>query len=206
VKIRALASGYLGVAAVVIALTAMLALPLALGAYGCSSNGPGETATTASGTSVGPSAVTSPSSSLGPTTTSLPELLSDWDRELAETAKVQNQLATYLADQGAAEDDPRLAVVFGLRARTQAITGRQALSQGDLDLADMAMKDVYPTLNRGRNIADGEVSQILEDAYATIAALGVPSDRPQEAAASLDEFIAGLQPLLDQAKALTPAG
>jgi len=186
------------------AVAALLAIVLVVAASGCSSEEPADTPTTASGTSMGPRTGTGPTSTVSSTTT-LPEMLSDWDRELAETAQVQNRLATYLTEQGAAQDDPRMAVIFGLRARTQAITGRQALDQGDLGLADMAMKDVYLTLNLGRNLAEGSVSQILEDAYATIATLGVPSDKPEEAAASLDKFIAALRPLLDEAKALVPA-
>ena len=183
-------------------LFVLLAVALVLAGSGCSENSSADTATTASGTSVGPSSSAGSSSTV--TSTSLPEMLSEWDRELAETAQVQNQLTVYLAEQDVADDDPRVAVIFGLRARTQAITCRQALDQGDLDLADMAMKDVYPTLNLGRNLAEGSVSQILEDAYASIADLGIPSDKPSEAAASLEEFIAALRPLLDEARALVP--
>jgi hypothetical protein len=179
---------------------ALLAVALVLGGSGCSTDG--GTATTASGTSVGPSAGAGSSSTV--TSTSLPEMLSEWDRELAETAQVQNRLSAYLAEQGVANDDPRVAVIFGLRARTQAITCRQALDQGDLDLADMAMKDVYPTLNLGRSLAEGSVSQILEDAYVSIADLGVPSDKPEEAASSLEDFIAALRPLLDEATDMVP--
>jgi hypothetical protein len=205
VKSRALVAGRTKTAKIAaVAVAALLAIVLVLAASGCSSEEPGDTATTASSTSVGPSAGTGPTSTVSSTTT-LPEMLSDWDRELAETAQVQNRLAAYLTEQGAAEDDPRVAVIFGLRARAQAITGRQALDQGDLGLADMAMKDVYPTLNLGRNRAEGSVSQILEDAYATVATLGAPSDKPEEAAASLDKLIAALRPLLEEAKALVPA-
>lgn len=190
---------------VALALAALLLTTFALALLGCSGNGSGGTATTASATSVGPSAGTAPPPTGASTTTTLPELLSDWDRELSETAQVQNQLAIYLTEQGAARDDPRLAVIFGLRARTQAITGLQALNGGDLELADMAMKDVYPTLNLGRNLAEGSVSQTLENASAAIATLGVPSDKPEEAVASLEKLIAALRPLLDEARALIPA-
>ena len=182
---------------VAMGLLAVLALVAITG--GCSSGESGDTMTTASGTSVGPT------TSIGPTTTTLPEALSDWDRQLAETAQVQNRLAAYLTEQGVAQDDPRLAVIYGLRARTQAITGRQALDQGDLELADMAMKEVYPTLNLGRNLAEGSVAQTLEDAHAIIATLGAPSDKPDKAAILLEQFIAQLAPLLDEARALVPA-
>ncbi len=187
-----------------VAVATLLAFAFAVVVGGCSSEQPGGVVTTASGTSVGPSSGSSSTSGADSTTTTLPEMLSDWDRELAETAQAQNRLAVYLTEQDATQDDPRLAVIFGLRARTQAITGRQALDQGNLDLADMAMKDVYPTLNMGRNLAEGSVSQILEDAYAGIETLGIPSEKPGEAAGSLDRFIASLRPLLDEARALVP--
>jgi hypothetical protein len=205
VKSRTPAGSHRKVAALAaVAVATLLALALAVVVSGCAEEQSGGAVTTASGTSVGPSAGSSSTSGADSTTTTLPELLSEWDRELAETAQAQNRLAVYLTEQGTAQDDPRLAVIFGLRARAQAITGRQALDQGDLDLADMAMKDVYPTLNLGRNLAEGSVSQILEDAYAAVETLGKPSERPGEAAGSLDRFIASLRPLLDEAKALVP--
>jgi hypothetical protein len=194
------------VATAILVAGILLVLVLAVASNGCSSGESDGTATTASGTSVGPSTTVSPTTTVAPTTTTLPQALTDWDRKLAETAQVQNQLAAYLTEQGASQDDPRLAIIYGLRARVQAITGRQALEEGDLDLADSAMRDVYPTLNLGRNAAEGSVSQTLEDAHTIIATLGVPSDKPEEAATLLDQFIAGLSPLLDEAKALIPAG
>jgi hypothetical protein len=193
-------------ATVILVVGSLLVLVLAGVGGGCSSGETDGTATTASGTSIGPSTSVRPSTTVAPTTTTLPQVLTDWDRQLAETAQVQNQLAAYLTEQGAGQDDPRLAIIYGLRARVQAITGRQALEKGDLELADTAMRDVYPTLNLARNAAEGSVSQTLEDAYTIIATLGIPSDKPEEAATLLDQFIAGLSPLLDEAKALIPAG
>ncbi len=193
-------------ATAILVVGSLLVLVLAGVSGGCSSGETDGTATTASGTSVGPSTTVGPTTTVAQTTTTLPQALTDWDRQLAETAQVQNQLAAYLTEQGASQDDPRLAIIYGLRARVQAITGRQALEKGDLELADTAMRDVYPTLNLARNAAEGSVSQTLEDAYTIIATLGIPSDKPEEAATLLDQFIAGLSPLLDEAKALIPAG
>jgi hypothetical protein len=200
-----LATAKRAVTAILVAGT-LLVLILAGAGGGCSSGETNGTATTTSGTSVGPSTTVGPATTVAQTTTTLPQVLTDWDIQLAETAQVENQLAAYLTEQGAAQDDPRLAIIYGLRARVQAITGRQALDKGDLELADTAMRDVYSTLNLGRNAAEGSVSQTLEDAYAIIATLGIPSDKPEEASTLLDQFIAGLSPLLDEAKALIPAG
>jgi hypothetical protein len=182
----------------------LLIIALAAGVVACASNSPATTASTGTtGTSIG-SSTTGSSTSSGDTTTTLPATLSDYDRELAKTAKIQQQLMAYLEGQQVSEDDPRLAVIFGLRARTQALTCRKALDQGDLELADSAMKDVYSTINLGRNVATDAVAQILADARATIETLGAPSDKPDEAAALLDQFIAQLAPLLAQATALIP--
>ena len=68
-------------------------------------------------------------------TTTPPVTLSTYQKELAHTANVQNALVQQLVAEGVAQDDPRMALVFGLRARTQALSGRQALAEGDLNLA-----------------------------------------------------------------------
>jgi len=123
------------------------------------------------------------------------------DRELADTATVGNQLAKYLGDS-IADDDPRMGVVFGLRARVQALSCRKTLDAGDMSSADSAMKQIYSTVNLGRNVATGTVAATLEDAYTTIKTLGIPSDAPEQAEQLLDTFIGQLEPLLDEAKAI----
>ena len=157
-----------------------------------SSEPAGATSTTAS------SPADTTTSSTGP-----PITLSNYQTELAHTAKVWTALAQQLTDEGAAQDDPRMALIFGLRARTQALSGRQALAEGDLTLAQQAMIDVYATINRGRDVAEGSVAQRLTEAHAVIETLGDPSDDPQRAATLLDAFIAALAPLLDEAEAMT---
>jgi hypothetical protein len=182
----------------------LLIIALAASLVACASDSPATTASTGTtGTSMG-SSTTGSSTGNGDTTTTLPATLSEYDRELAKTAKIQQPLLAYLEEQQVSEDDPRLAVIFGLRARIQALTCRKALDQGDLEVADSAMKDVYSTINLGRNVATDTVAQILADARATIETLGAPSDRPDEAATLLDRFIAQLAPLLAEATALIP--
>jgi len=166
---------------------------------GCATGSPEDTTTSGAVSSTASSTTTSESG----TTTTLP-LMTEYDRELAKTATIQNQLAVYLRDQQASQDDPRMGIIYGLRARTQALSGRKAVDAGDLALADTAMKDVYSTLNRGSNVATGTAAQTLADARAIIATLGAPSDNPDEAATRLDQFIARLTPLLDEATAIVP--
>ena len=179
----------------------LLLLVFATVVAGCASSPSGQTTTTASDASTDSNATTSQSVT---TTTTSPIELTATDRELAKTAKVANQLAVFLSDQQVAQDDPRMGIIFGLRARTQALTCRKALDQGDMELADTAMRDVYSTVNLGRNVAAGAVAQTLTDAQAIIATLGAPSDNPGQAATLLDQFIARLAPLLDEATAITP--
>jgi len=182
---------------------ASLLLLLILGAIvaGCSSEPSGQATTTASNAGAGSSTTATQSA----TTTTSPLQLSDYDRELAKTATIQHQLAVYLDEQQVSQGDPRMGIIYGLRVRVQALTCRQALDKGDLALADTAMKDVYSTLNLGRNVATGTTAAALADARAIIDTLGAPSDAPGQAAVLLDRFIAQLAPLLDEATAITPS-
>ena len=178
----------------------LLFLALATAAAGCVT-GPSDQASTTD-----PEASTSlssiPVTSQSVTTSTLPEMLSDYDRELAKTATIQHQFAAYLSDQQASDDDPRIGIIYGLRARTQAITCRKALSTNDLASADAAMKEVYITLNLSKEIPSGTAAQALTDARDIVATVGAPSDNPDQAAVLLDQFIALLAPLLDEATAI----
>ena len=160
---------------------------------GCSSGG--SAATTVS---VTPS--TSESS-----TTSPPVTLGQTDKELAGTAIVENKLAQYLSNQGITDNDPRLAIIYGLRARVQAFSCLKALGSGDTASADSAMRDIYSTINLGRGLAKDSVAATLESAYTTIKTLGNPSGAPDQAKQLLGTFISQLKPLMDDANAITAA-
>jgi hypothetical protein len=121
--------------------------------------------------------------------------LSFWDKELADNAKIVNDLATHMSEQEVAQDDARLAVLFGLRARTQACSCRKAIAEGDLVFAQQAMAEIYSTINRGRVVAEGEVLGLLTDASAVIETLGDLSTDPQRAMSLVEEFVATLKPL-----------
>jgi hypothetical protein len=152
-------------------------------------------------------------SDTGVTTTTLPELMSDTERMLADTARTQNQFAEYLTAQKAADSDPRMAIFFGLRARTQALSCRnvieKSLAGGTdsaqlLEVADSAMLDLYEAMNKAQAIAAGTVAQTLTDARAIVATLGAPSAAPEAAVTLLDQFVSKTAPLLDEATALMP--
>ena len=155
-----------------------------------------------SSTSAPPTSSSTAVSSTSSTSTTFPSLLSDWDRELARTAKIQRDVAAFIAERGNKKDDPLLGLYYGLQARTRALTARKALAESNLDLADIAMLDVYRSLNLARNVATGETADTVAKARTIVETLGAPSDKPQQAAASLEEFIAALSPLLDQASAV----
>ena|SRR3990172_8246659 len=188
-----------------IPIVTIFLLLLALAAATLAACSGGSTSSSSTTTDSGLTTTSQNSSTAGTSTTSPPVTLSEYDRELAKTATVQHDLVVYLDEQQAADDDPRYGIVYGLRARTQAITGRQALAKNDFNLADVAMRDIYSTLNLGKRIATGTTAQTLEDAHAIVETLGAPSDAPDRAATLLDEFIAALSPLLDEATATVPS-
>lgn len=178
-----------------------------LAAAGCSgpqSAGDGGTTTSVSGattTSV-PAVTTTPTPAASTTTVAPTPTLSEYDKDFAQTSRIQRDLSARLRNEGAGDDDPRLAVIYGLRARAQALTGMEAIRQGNLELADLAMRDVYRTLNLGRAIAEGTPAQILEASAAAVEDLGIPSQAPERAANMLDEFVSRLAPMLDEATSL----
>jgi hypothetical protein len=133
-------------------------------------------------------------------TTAPPVTLNSYDKELANTAKVENSLARYLAEQNVADSDPRMAIIYGLRARVQTLSCRKALESGDMAVADSAMRDVYSTLNLGKSIATGAVAQTLAEAYATVKSLGIPSESPDKAKQLLDTCGEQLKALLAEAQ------
>jgi hypothetical protein len=179
----------------------LLLLVFAATTAGCSSEPKGQATTTASDAGAG----SSTTATQNVTTTTSPLALSGYDRELTKTANIQHQLAVYLNGQQVSQSDPRMGIIYGLRVRVQALTCRQALDKGDLALADIAMKDVYSTLNLGRDVATGATAKVLADARAIVDTLGAPSDAPEQAATLLDRFISQLAPLLDEATAITPS-
>jgi len=169
----------------------LLALTLALSALaGCSSD---EVTTSTGGASPVQTSTTGAS-----TTSTSGSLLSEWDRQLRDNAKLQHQFALYLGDIGAADDDPLMALYHGLQARTHALTCRKALAEDNLELADAAMLEVYYALNRGRNLAQGPVADALAGTYAIVETLGAPSKDAKNAAAVLDRFLEASAKLVDQ--------
>ncbi len=179
----------------------LISLLTAVTFSGCAPDSAGDT-TTSQETTLATSSTSSDSTG----TTSPPVTLSSFQKELANTAKVENALIRQLTAENAAQDDPRMGLVLGLRARMQALSCRQALAEGDLPMARQAMTDVYATTNRGRALAQGEVAQVLAEAHAAIATLGDPSDDPERAAALLDDFIRTLAPLLEVAAGMATTG
>lgn len=142
--------------------------------------------------------------STGTTSTTLPSLLSEWDREIARTAEVQRDLGALLTERGGKKDDPLLGLYYGLQARIHALSARKALAENNMELADTAMLEVYYSMNLGRNVATSDIAQTLARARTIIDAVGAPSEAPERAAKLLEEFIAALAPLLEQTRAALP--
>ena len=181
-------------------LAVCLVLLVATSVAGCSSGGSGTDQTTD-----GLGAPVSASSSTSDSSTTTPVTLNQFDRALADTANVENTLAQYFISKAVPDSDPRVALIYGLRARIQALSCRKALDLGDTASADSAMKSVYSMINLGRGLAKDSVATTLESAYTTIKNLGSPSGAPDQAKQLLDAFIGQLKPLIDDANAITAA-
>ncbi len=185
----------------------LLLVAVGLVVSGCSGNsttgGGGTTSPSSPGTSTVASTATSPSTSIEITTsTTLPKMITPVQQDLATTAQVMNSLQVALQSSNAPSNDPRQALIYGLRARENALSSLQAISDKDFTIADVAMTNVYSLLNQGRTLAQGSVANILGEAYKTIENLGSPSSAPDQATKLLQQFVAQLKPLISDAQTL----
>ena len=204
-RIFTTAGGRTRTATIVTLLAVLLICAAAVGLAGCgkgttTSTGSSETTVSTQGGD------TTTVSQSGPTTTAA-GLGQDpvYDHRLATTALAENRLAIYLQNQNVTQNDPRIGLLYGLRAQEDALTARKALSQKSYSIADSAMQEVYATTSLGRNVATGTVLATLDSAYKTIENLGHPSASPDSAATLLDTFISQLDPLIAQANAVDGA-
>ncbi len=169
---------------VLVVLLLLVALSMVIAACDSGDTDPSTTAVSDS------SSTTATSDSV--TTTTLPDALSGTQTLLKRSYRAQFALANYLTEVGAADDDPRLGLFYGLKARTQALSCMDSIDQysvesdaakkqGFKEAADVAMRDVYEALNQGEALGSESVTQILVDARTVVATLGAPSDDFEEA-------------------------
>jgi hypothetical protein len=123
-------------------------------------------------------------------------------RELKRTAQLSAQLGQRLQDQGVAADDPRIAMVWALRARGQAVVARKAILEKQPELADNAIKELRIQLSRAGALADTSLAATIARATDLMANVGKPSSDPTKAAAALDSIMKELEPLIAQGQAL----
>jgi hypothetical protein len=123
-------------------------------------------------------------------------------RELKRTVQLAAILGQRLQDQGVAADDPRIAVVWALRARGQAVTARKAILEKQPELADDAVKELRIQLARASARADAPLAAEIAKALALVATMVKPSSDPATATVALDGIIKQLEPLIAQAQAL----
>ena len=187
----------------VVVIAALLLTGLALLSVGCSNSTTTTSATTSlSGSTTLTTGATSSSTLAATTSTTLPSMITPTQQDLANPAKVMQSLSQVLKGGNVSNTDPRLAIIYGLRARENALSARQAIDDNNPSIADTAMQEVNTLMNLGRPLAQGETATILNDASKTIANLGQPSGALQKATPVLDQFIAQLKPLIDEANAL----
>jgi hypothetical protein len=176
----------------------LLAAVLVLGSPSCSPAESGQEdpagSSAASGTTNQPPIVISPESAA----------LSD---ELKRTAQATAVLTGQLQQDQAPADDPRVPLVYGLRARAQAITARKALLEGQPDVADAAATQLGVLLRRADGASDEQVALAVAAAAAGFESLGIPSQGERESVnAVLDRMMGDLEPLFDAAAAAAPPG
>jgi len=135
---------------------------------------PASPATTAAGDQSTPSTV------LPNTTTSMPSSpLDDESRaymaDIKETLVASNAIAAELEASQASEDDPRVAIIYGLRARGQAINALKAMHESQTPLADDSYAEMLKLLNRARLVEEGEEAAVLAQARSLLEGVAPPS-------------------------------
>jgi hypothetical protein len=119
-------------------------------------------------------------------------------RELKRTSQAGAKLAGDMQAEGAASDDPRSGTVFALRARAQAITARRAIVDGQLPLADEAVRQLGRLLAEAARTAAGDTATALAQAQGHMALMAFPSQATLQAASVLDQVIRDLGPLVPE--------
>jgi hypothetical protein len=138
-----------------------------------------------------------------PTTSTTQTTLPPIDKDIGDTSVLVHNLQLLLVKDNAPVNDPRMAIVFALRARINALSGRKAIEAPDLAVADAAMKQVYAQINAAKSLAQGEIAPIVQQAYTVIENLGMPSSDPAQADKILEQFTTQLKPLIAKAQLLT---
>ncbi|MHB0979951.1 MAG: hypothetical protein ACYC5Q_07785 [Thermoleophilia bacterium] len=116
--------------------------------------------------------------------------------ELKRTSAAIGKVAGALEAEGAPAGDPRSGTVFALRARAQAITARRAIVDGQLPLADEAVKQLGRLLAEAARTAEGDTATALTKAQEHMALMAFPSQATLQAASVLDQVIRDLGPLV----------
>ena len=179
---------------------ATMLMSLSVGIVACD----GGSATTTSTAGAGTTIATGPTTTL-PTAYATPES-NALARELKRTVQLAAILGQKLQDQGATANDPRIALVWALRARGQAVTARKALLEKQPELADNAAKELRIQLVRAGAIADSSLAGELAQALALMATMGQPSSDPAAASLALDGIIKQLEPVIAQVQAVVDGG
>lgn len=122
-------------------------------------------------------------------------------RELKRTSQAGAKLAGDMQAEDAAAGDPRSGTVFALRARAQGLTARRAIVDGQLPLADEAVKQLGRLLAEAARTAEGDTATALAHAQEHMALMAFPSQATLQAASVLDQVIRDLGPLVPEESA-----
>jgi hypothetical protein len=117
----------------------------------------------------------------------------------AEIEKTMVALATVnvpLAEADVPLDDPRMAAVYGLRARAQALMAARALLQNDLTVAESAVQQAHVLLARAAATAKGNEKHVVDAAKKLLDSAPKPSKDVGASADMLNEVVDGLAVLM----------
>lgn len=179
-------------------LTLLLLAALTAALTGCGDSGDPavtgqkEAETTSTVAAADPSSTSSTAPDVG-----MSEESREYMRELKETVTAAARLGEELEASGAPSDDPRGAIVYGIRARGQAITTLKALSEKNMEMADAATKEMRSLLARGKNLNEDSTPEAVKKAVTHTEELGIPSQDPDQARPVLKQIVEDLEPLME---------
>lgn len=117
-------------------------------------------------------------------------------RELKRTLNEANKRVESFGKAGSDPADPAGGEIYVLRARGQALVSRRAIVDGQLQLADDALRECTKLLARAKPVPE-DTAALTAAAIAALSQTPAPSQNPQLAASYLDEVIQTLAPLVE---------
>jgi hypothetical protein len=128
-----------------------------------------------------------------------------YEAEIEKTVVVLAIVNRPLAEANVPLDDPRMAAVYALRARVQALMAARAVLQSDLAVADSAVQQAHVLLARAKATAEGSDADVVKAAKKLLDSAPKPSRDAAAAATTLDAVIDRLAVFIASQSVVQPA-